>query len=77
MGVTKSLLRIPLLLYSTTLKPEPAILKFMIIKANNPGRRKSIYLCGLAFTSFNSTLNKGEIFLIFLSMEIRDASIAF
>ena len=77
MGVTKSLLRIPLLLYSTTLKPEPAILKFMIIKASNPGSRKSIYLCGLALTSFNSILNSGDVFLIFLSIEIKDESIAF
>jgi D-mannonate dehydratase len=43
MGVTKSLLRIPLLLYSTKLNPLPAMLRFMSINANNPGTKKSMY----------------------------------
>ena len=42
-GVTNNRLSIPLLLYSTILNPDPAMLKFMIIKANNPGSKKSIY----------------------------------
>ena len=43
-GVTKSLLRIPLLLYSTKLNPLPAILRFINMNASSPGIRKSMYL---------------------------------
>ena len=40
-GVTNNLFKIPLRLYSTILKPLPAILRFMSIKASNPGNKKS------------------------------------
>ena len=75
-GVTKSLFNIPLLLYSTMLKPEPAILKFIIMKANNPGNKKSIYLWGRAFTSSSCKSNRGSMFLIFLSTDKSEVSIA-
>ena len=70
-GVTKSLFKIPLLRYSTILKPLPAIQRFISMYAKIPGNKKSIYLCGLDLTSSSLRANMGSISLISLSMDKR------